>query len=87
MGEQEMSDNPIENAVTIGEHGNLIAKDGWVWGCQHCGKKSRDQYGLNPISYGYDESCALNSKLIRAKPAAPTADAITSTTHNPGNKS
>jgi hypothetical protein len=60
-----VSDNPIENAVSIGEHGNLLAKDGWVWQCQACGKKSRDMYGCQPISYGYDESCALNCKLVK----------------------
>lgn len=63
-----MSDNPIENAVSIGEHGNLIAKPGYVWRCGACGKLSRDRYGMQPISYGFDESCALNCELVKEAP-------------------
>ena len=32
-----------------------------VWVCLACGKRSKDQYGRQKISAGWDESCMLNS--------------------------
>jgi len=63
-----MDSNPIENAVAVGDHGNLIAKDGWVWRCNACGKRSRDMYGCQPIDRGFDESCAINCSLVKETP-------------------
>jgi hypothetical protein len=50
-----------------GQGGNRRAHEGYVFKCRHCGKKARDMYGveLPRISYGYDESCALNSELVK----------------------
>lgn len=42
-----------------------LAPEGCVWVCAACGKRSRDQYGEQPISHGWDESCVLNSVLCR----------------------
>jgi len=39
---------------------NQVAKEGHVFVCQACGKMSRDRYGNQPISGGWDESCMLN---------------------------
>lgn len=44
---------------------NRKAHKGYVYQCVHCGKKSRDKYGMDAISYGYDESCALNCVLVK----------------------
>lgn len=33
-----------------------------VWVCLACGKMSNDQNGNDPISYGWDASCVLNSQ-------------------------
>lgn len=43
--------------------GNTIAPAGQVWVCGACGKRSRDQYGYQAISRGWDESCMLNAVL------------------------
>lgn len=43
----------------------IIAPEGEVWVCLACGKMSRDKYGFDPITRGWDESCMLNSALIR----------------------
>lgn len=40
---------------------NKIADEGNVFVCLACGKMSRDLYGNDPISRGWDESCMLNS--------------------------
>lgn len=60
----------IEECSVPGEKypDNRVAKPGYVWQCVHCGKKSRDVYGMHPVSYGYDESCALNARLVRETP-------------------
>ncbi len=42
---------------------NSIAPKGQVWVCTACGKISRDKFGMQRISYGYDESCMINSIL------------------------
>lgn len=39
-----------------------IAPPGWVWQCGACGKRIRDRYGE---SGGWDESCMLNSVLVK----------------------
>ncbi len=60
-----MDDMVIEQHSTKLDHGNRIANEGYVFQCQACGKKSRDMYGNEPISYGWDESCVLNSALVK----------------------
>jgi hypothetical protein len=42
---------------------NEIAPEGKVWVCLACGKMSQDKYGNQKISWGWDESCMLNSAL------------------------
>lgn len=41
------------------------APDGKVWVCLSCGKMSRDAYGHEAISEGWDTSCSLNSGLFQ----------------------
>ncbi len=56
------------------EHGNRLANLGYSFNCRACGKKSRDMYGNHPISWGWDESCALNCVLIKdCEPPPETA--------------
>lgn len=43
---------------------NETAKPGKVFVCMACGKQSRDKYGFDPISRGWDESCMLNSQEL-----------------------
>lgn len=57
--------------TTALEHGNRLANDGYVFVCRACGKRSRDMYGNKPISWGWDESCALNCVLVRECPGPP----------------
>jgi len=40
-----------------------IAPHGAVYVCGACGKRSRDLYGYQAISPGWDESCSLNAFL------------------------
>ena len=42
---------------------NEVAPAGQVWVCCSCGKRSRDRYGDQAISSGWDASCMLNSVL------------------------
>jgi len=42
---------------------NEIAPAGAVYVCGACGKRSRDLYGDQAISRGWDESCMLNAIL------------------------
>ncbi len=42
---------------------NTMAPAGQVWVCLCCGKRSRDLYGMEPISRGWDASCSLNCAL------------------------
>ena len=39
---------------------NTVSRSLFV--CCVCGKQSKDKYGEKPISYGWDESCMLNSQ-------------------------
>ena len=32
-----------------------------IYVCSVCGKRSRDKYGKDPVNYGWDVSCVLNS--------------------------
>lgn len=43
--------------------GNRTAAAGTVYVCVACGKRSRDLYGDQAISGGWDESCVLNAVL------------------------
>ena len=47
------------------ETGNKVAPKGYVFVCLACGKRSRDRYGMKPISYGWDVSCTLNCDMFR----------------------
>ena len=42
---------------------NQLAEEGQVFVCGACGKRSKDLYGAQRISYGWDESCMLNAIL------------------------
>jgi len=39
--------------------------EGFVWVCMVCGKRSHDKFGDEPISAGWDESCVLNSSIVK----------------------
>jgi len=41
---------------------SIEGKVNTVFVCLACGKQSKDRYGDKPISYGWDESCMLNSQ-------------------------
>jgi hypothetical protein len=45
------------------DNGNTVAPEGFVFVCSACGKRSRDKFGTQPISSGWDESCMLNAML------------------------
>lgn len=49
-------------------YGNTIAPEGKIFMCMACGKKSRDRYGYQKISPGWDESCMLNCILVDDPP-------------------
>lgn len=36
-----------------------------IWVCLVCGKTSEDRYGKKNTSYGWDESCFLNSIQVK----------------------
>jgi len=44
---------------------NKVAGEGEVWVCGSCGKRSKDLYGDQTISYGWDESCMINAVLCK----------------------
>ena len=49
-----------------------MAPDDGIWVCAACGKTAVDQYGMEgPHSYGWDESCALNSVLCKRDGIVP----------------
>ena len=42
-----------------------MAPEGKLWVCCVCGKTSEDNYGITgKHTFGWDESCMLNSKLF-----------------------
>lgn len=43
---------------------NEVAPEGQIFVCMACGKMSKDKYGDQQISQGWDESCMLNSALF-----------------------
>lgn len=43
---------------------NEVAPDGYLWVCMACGKRSRDKYGNQKLSRGWDVSCVLNAQLL-----------------------
>ncbi len=49
------------------EVGNQVAPEGSVWVCIADGKRSRDKYGQQPISPGWDASCVVNAMLCSEK--------------------
>lgn len=42
---------------------NLTAPKGKVFVCCACGKRSRDRYGDQPLTRGWDVSCMMNAHL------------------------
>jgi hypothetical protein len=47
-----------------------LAPENKVWVCMACGKRAQDRYGIEGWhSWGWDESCALNSVLVDEKPS------------------
>lgn len=48
--------------------GNEVAPEGQVFVCATCGKRSRDRFGNQKISRGWDESCMLNAVLCYDDP-------------------
>ncbi len=42
---------------------NVIAPTRQVWVCLACGKMSEDKFGNKKISYGWDVSCVIHSRL------------------------
>lgn len=68
MSEWKAADEDANSVV--GEHGQYhrVAKDGFVFVCRACGKQSKDNFGYQSISRGWDESCMLNAVLCEAKP-------------------
>ena len=44
---------------------NNTAPPGQVWVCGACGKRSRDHFGNQALTPGWDESCMLNAVLCR----------------------
>jgi hypothetical protein len=42
---------------------NTVADQGLIFVCSACGKQSRDRYGDQAVSRGWDESCVLNAVL------------------------
>lgn len=71
MSEQRMTKELLAetlHSVSVGAYGNRAAKEGYVYQCVHCGKRSRDKYGDQSIDRGFDESCMLNSVLVPVKP-------------------
>ena len=39
----------------------MLAPEGWLWMCIHCGKRVKDRYGNEG---GWDEACMLNAVLV-----------------------
>lgn len=49
---------------------NVVATENQVWVCGACGKLSKDKYGNQAISYGWDESCYMHAVLCLYPPKA-----------------
>ena len=56
--------------------GNKVAPEGQVYVCGACGKQSRDLYGFQKISSGWDESCMLNAVLCYEQKEGETWQAV-----------
>ena len=59
---------------------NVISPPGAVFVCNACGKRSRDLYGKQKISLGWDESCMLNAILCEEKSLFIEGDTVLSGT-------
>ena len=54
-----------------------FAGDGEIWVCAACGKTAKDQYGIEgEHSYGWDESCTINSVLCHYPKTGDTWEAF-----------
>lgn len=68
-----MTNQPLDAAsvekysVPMSGAGNRRALDGYAWECAACGKRSRDLFGFERLSYGWDESCVLNAHLVKVE--------------------
>lgn len=66
---------------------NRVARDGHVFVCCACGKRSNDVYGEEQINHGWDASCVINCKEF---PVAwltvdPESNRVTKITEPDGN--
>lgn len=41
---------------------NEVAKEGHIFVCLACSKRSRDKYGDQPIDHGWDVSCVMRAE-------------------------
>lgn len=57
---------------------NQVAPPGAVFVCVNCGKRSRDLYGNQKISRGWDVSCVLNSMLCVESSLVMNGERVTS---------
>jgi hypothetical protein len=57
------ADEEVGSKPGLHYESNRVALPGYVWVCGACGKTSRDRYGHERISRGWDESCMLNAVL------------------------
>lgn len=53
---------------------NAVAPAGTIYVCGACGKLSRDKYGMQALSRGWDESCMMNAVLCYAPPELVVKD-------------
>ena len=44
---------------------NTTAPQGQIFVCVACGKLSRDRYGNDKVSHGWDENCMMSAILCR----------------------
>lgn len=65
MGEQGTTESEHSDPVGTSQY-HRRAHSGYVYQCVHCGKKSVDNFGNEALSYGFDESCALNCVLVKS---------------------
>lgn len=58
------------------EGGNEVAPAGQIFVCGACGKRSRDRFGMQAISRGWDVSCMLHAVLCYDDPPDVRAERV-----------